>query len=249
MLAKIRDIVGESDCSTRVADLYTYGFDASIHHRMPEVVVRPRTTGQVSSLLRLANENGVPVLARGGGTGLCGSAVPLKGGIVLDMTKMDEIREIRVDDLYCIVGPGVIYDKLNEALAPKKFFFPPTPGSGEACTIGGMVATNASGMRAIKYGATRDYVLGLEVVLASGEVIRTGTKTIKNSSGYQLERLFVGSEGTLGVITEVTLRIAPKPKKAAMAVAAFDNLEKAGKCVSAIIAKPLIPSAIELMDR
>lgn len=249
LLAQIRDIVGESDFSTRVADLYVYGFDASIHHRNPDVIVRPRTTEQVSRILRLADENKIPVLARGGGTGLCGSAVPLEGGVVMDMTRMDEIKEIKVEDLYCVVGPGVIYDKLNEALAPNKFFFPPTPGSGEACTIGGMVATNASGMRAIKYGATRDYVLGLEVVLANGEVIRVGTKTIKNSSGYQLERLFVGSEGTLGVITEVTLKIAPRPKKSAMAVAAFDSLEKAGKCVSAIIAKPLIPSAIELMDK
>ncbi|MCQ5375120.1 MAG: FAD-binding oxidoreductase [Methanomassiliicoccales archaeon] len=249
LLAQIRSIVGEKNFSTRIADLYTYGFDASIHHRTPDVVVQPRTTEQVSRILRFANENRIPVLARGGGTGLCGSAVPIKGGIVMDMTKMNQIKEIRVEDLYCVVGPGVIYDKLNEALAPYGFFFPPTPGSGEACTIGGMVATNASGMRAIKYGATRDYVLGLEVVLANGEVIRTGTRTIKNSSGYQLERLFVGSEGTLGIITEVTLRIAPKPKKSAMAVAAFDSLEKAGRCVSAIIAKPLIPSAIELMDR
>jgi glycolate oxidase len=249
LLAQIRDIVGEDNFSTKIADLYVYGFDASIHHRNAEVIVRPTYTEQVSRVLKLANENKIAVLARGGGTGLCGSAVPLEGGIVMDMTRMNEIKEMRVEDLYCIVGPGVIYDKLNEALAPYKFFFPPTPGSGEACTIGGMVATNASGMRAIKYGATRDYVLGLEVVLANGEVTRVGTKTIKNSSGYQLERLFVGSEGTLGVITEVTLKIAPKPKKSAMAVAAFDSLEKAGKCVSAIIAKPLIPSAIELMDK
>jgi len=249
LLVQIKEIVGEGDFSTKIADLYVYGFDASIHHRNPEVIVRPKSTDQVSRILRLANKNKVPVLARGGGTGLCGSAVPLEGGIVMDMTRMNEIKEIRVGDLYCIVGPGVIYDKLNEALAPYKFFFPPTPGSGEACTIGGMVATNASGMRAIKYGATRDYVLGLEVVLANGEVMRVGTKTIKNSSGYQLERLFVGSEGTLGVITEVTLKVAPKPKKAAMVVAAFDSLEKAGKCVSAIIAKPMIPSAIELMDK
>jgi glycolate oxidase len=244
----IKAIAGEDNCSTRVADLYTYGFDASIHHRSPEIVVQPRSTEQVSSIVQLANERLIPILARGGGTGLCGSAVPIEGGIVLDMTRMNRIKEIRVEDLYCVVEPGVVYDRLMDALAPYKFSIPTAPGSGEACTMGGMVATNASGMRAIKYGAIRDYVLGLEVVLASGKVIQVGTRTLKNSSGYQLERLFVGSEGTLGIITELTLRIAPKAKKAAMIVAGFDTLEKAGKCVSRIIAKPLIPSAIEIMD-
>lgn len=245
---KIAEIVGEGGYSTREADLYTYGFDASIHHRSPEIVVQPRTTEQVSQLLRYANDGLIPVTARGGGTGLCGGAVPLKGGIVLDMTRMNAVREVRVEDLYCVAQAGVVYDRLMEALAPFKFSIPTAPGSGEACTIGGMVATNASGMRAIKYGAIRDYVLGLEVVLASGEVLRLGTRTMKNSSGYQLDRLMVGSEGTLGVITEATLRIVPKAKSAAMLVAGFDAVEKAGTCVSRIIAAPLTPSAIELMD-
>lgn len=244
----IEKIVGEGRCSTRVAELYAYGFDASIHHRSPDIVVQPTSTDQVSKVVKLANERKIPILARGGGTGLCGSAVPIRGGIVLDMTRMNAIKEIRVEDLYCVCQAGVVYDKLMEALAPFKFSIPTAPGSGEACTMGGMIATNASGMRAIKYGAMRDYVLGLEVVLASGEVINVGTRTLKNSSGYQLERLFVGSEGTLGIITEATLRIAPKAKKAAMIIAAFATLELAGRCVSKIIAKPLIPSAIELMD-
>ncbi len=161
---------------------------------------------------------------------------------------MNRIKDIRVEDLYCVVEPGVIYDKLNAALAKHGFWFPTTPGSGEACTIGGMVVTNASGMRAIKYGATRDYVLGLEVVMPTGEVIHTGTRTLKNSSGYQIDRLMVGSEGTLGIVTEITLKLAFKPKASAMTLAAFNSLEDAGKCVSGIIAKPLMPSAIELMD-
>lgn len=241
-------IVGEENCSTRIADLYTYGFDSSIHHHNPDVVVRPKSTSEVSALVRLAARVRIPVVPRGGGTGLCGAAVPIAGGMVMDLTRMNEIKEVRVNDLYCVVQAGVVYDRLNEALAPHKFFFPPSPGSGEACTIGGMVATNASGMRAVKYGATRDYVLGLEVVLADGSVMHTGTRTIKNSSGYQLERLFVGSEGTLGIITEVTLKVAPKPKKAAMVLAAFDRLEDAGACVSNLISIPLIPSATELMD-
>ncbi|MCE5297112.1 MAG: FAD-binding oxidoreductase [Euryarchaeota archaeon] len=246
---ELRGMVGEENVSISVADLYTYGFDASIYHRSPEAVVRPRTTEEVSRIVKLARAEGIAIVARGGGTGLCGSAVPLKGGIVMDMTRMDTIKEVRVEDLYCVVEAGVINDKLNERLAPHKFFFPTSPGSGEAATIGGMVATNASGMRAVKYGATRDYVLGLEVVLSDGSIIKTGTRTIKNSSGYQLERLFVGSEGTLGIITEITLRIAPRPKTTAMVMAGFRTLEDAGKCVSKLIATPLLPSATELMDR
>jgi glycolate oxidase len=248
-LNELSAIVGGSNVSTSVADLYTYGFDASIYHHSPEAVVRPRTADEVSKIVKLARAEGIAIVPRGGGTGLCGSAIPLKGGIVMDMTRMDTIKEIRVEDLYCVVEAGVINDKLNAKLAPYKFFFPTSPGSGEACTIGGMVATNASGMRAVKYGATRDYVLGLEVVLSDGSIIRTGTRTIKNSSGYQLERLFVGSEGTLGIITEITLKIAPKPKKTAMVMAGFKTLEDAGRCVSKLIATPLLPSATELMDR
>jgi len=248
LVREIAAIVGEGDCSTRAADLYTYGFDSSIYHHSPDVVVRPRNAEEVSALMRFASREGMPVVPRGGGTGLCGGAVPIRGGMVMDLSRMDRIKEIRVNDLYCVVEPGVVYDHLNDALAPRGFFFPPTPGSGEACTIGGMVATNASGMKAVKYGATRDYVLGLEVVLADGSLIHVGTNTIKNSSGYQLERLFVGSEGTLGIITEVTLKVAPRPLRAAMVLAAFDSLESAGACVSNLISVPLIPSATELMD-
>jgi glycolate oxidase len=248
LVKEMGSIVGKENLSTRIADLYTYGFDSSIHHHDPDVVVRPRSTSEVAQLVSLAAREGIPVVPRGGGTGLCGAAVPIHGGMVMDLTRMDVIKEVRVNDLYCVVQAGVVYDRLNEALAPYRFFFPPTPGSGEACTIGGMVATNASGMRAVKYGATRDYVLGLEVVLADGSIIHVGTNTIKNSSGYQLERLFVGSEGTLGVITEIILKVAPRPKSSAMVLAAFDRLEDAGACVSNLISVPLIPSATELMD-
>jgi glycolate oxidase len=248
IIGEIEGIVGKDGYSTDIADLYVYGFDASIHHRTPDIVVRPTTTEQVSAIVELANRTLTPVVPRGAGTAMCGHAVPLKGGIVLDLTAMNKIKDIRVEDLYCVVEPGVIYDQLNGELSKRGFWFPTTPGSAEACTIGGMVATNASGMRAIKYGATRDYVLGLEVVLPTGEIIHTGTRTLKNSSGYQLDRLMVGSEGTLGVITEVTLRFAVKPRASAMTVASFNSLVDAGRCVSNIIAKPLLPSAIELMD-
>lgn len=248
LVDEIEGIVGKERYSTDVADLYVYGFDASIHHKTPDIVVRPENAAQVSEIVKLANRALIPIVPRGAGTAMCGHTVPLKGGIILDLTAMNKIKELRIEDLYCVVEPGVIYDALNSELGKRGFWFPTTPGSAEACTIGGMVATNASGMRAIKYGATRDYVLGLEVVLPTGEIIHTGTRTLKNSSGYQLDRLMVGSEGTLGVITEVTLRFAVKPKASAMTVAAFNSLVDAGQCVSNIIAKPLLPSAIELMD-
>ncbi|MDH4123393.1 MAG: FAD-binding oxidoreductase [Thermoplasmata archaeon] len=247
-LSELKQIVGSTWCSTSVADLYDYSFDSSIHGSRPDVVVRPKTTEEVQKIVLLANEKKIPIISRGAGTAMCGHTVPIKGGIILDLTRMDEIEEVRVEDLYCRVQPGVIYDALNKVLGKKGFWFPTSPGSAEICTIGGMVATNASGMRAIKYGATRDHVLGMEIVMPTGEIMRTGTKTLKNASGYQIDRLMVGSEGTLGVITDITLKLTMKPQKVAMVLAAFDNVYDAGKCVANIISKPLIPSSIEIMD-
>jgi len=248
VMEQLRQAVGSDQIITSPAALYAYGFDASIHHRTPDVVVQPHGTEEVSDIVKIAYEHEIPVVARGSGTGLSGQAVPIEGGIVLDLSAMNRVLEVNVEDLYCIVEPGVIYGKLNQQLAPQKFFFPPSPGSSDVCTIGGMVACNASGMRAIKYGATRDYVLGLEVVLPDGSVAHMGTRTIKNSSGYQLEKLLVGSEGTLGVITRVTLRLLPLPKSRAIAIASFDDIEQAGQGISNIVASGLQPSGLEIMD-
>ena len=247
-LDELEKIVGKDRMSTRTADLYVYGFDASIHHKTPNAIVRPTSAKEVSEIVKLANRTRTPIVPRGAGTAMCGHTVPVKGGIVVDLTLMNKIKEIRIEDLYCVVEPGVIYDKLNAALSKHGFWFPTSPGSGEACTIGGMVVSNASGMRAIKYGATRDYVLGLEIVLPTGDIVHTGTRTLKNSSGYQIDRLMVGSEGTLGIVTEINLKLAFKPKASAMTLAAFNSVYDAGKCVSNIIKRPLMPSAIELMD-
>ena len=247
ILDRLQEIVSRDRIFTSKSDLYAYGFDASIHHAMPHVVVKPKSSNEVEEIVKVANEYSIPVVARGAGTALCGQAVPIHGGILLDMTGMNKIKEISIEDLYCVVEPGIIYAKLNEALAEYGFFFPPTPGSGDVCTIGGMIAVNASGMRAIKYGATRDYVLGLEIVFPYGKV-RFGSKTIKNSAGYQVERLIVGSEGTLGIITEATLRISPLPEKRAVALASFNDVIKAGEGVAAIIANGMLPSALEIMD-
>lgn len=248
VMEQIRQAVADEHLITSAAGLYAYGFDASIHHRTPDVVVRPRSTSEVSAIVKIAYEHEIPMVARGSGTALSGQAVPIRGGIVLDLSAMHRVLEVNVEDLYCVVEPGVIYGRLNKQLAPKKFFFPPSPGSSDVCSIGGMVACNASGMRAIKYGATRDYVLGLEVVLPDGSIAHMGTRTIKNSSGYQLEKLMVGSEGTLGVITKITLRLLPLPKSRAIAIASFDDLEQAGQGISNIVASGLQPSGLEIMD-
>jgi len=246
-LNKIINEIDGSRIFLKESDLYAYGFDASIHHAMPDIVIKPKNAEEVEKIVKIANEYRIPVIARGAGTALCGQAVPVHGGILLDMTGMNRIKEINVNDLYCVVEPGVIYASLNEELAKYGFFFPPTPGSGDVCTIGGMIAVNASGARAIKYGATRDYVLGLEVVFPYGRK-RLGGTTLKNSSGYQLERIIVGSEGTLGIITEATIRLAPLPEKRAVALLPFNDVIDAGKCVSKIISSGILPSSLEIMD-
>ena len=215
IIDSIEKIVGKEGYSTRVADLYTYGFDASIFHTTPEMIIQPRSTEQVSEVMKIADAYNIPVVPRGAGTGLCGSAVPIKGGIVMDMSRMNKVLQISVGDLWAEVEAGCVYNDFNAAIGKYGFFFPCNPGSAEACEIGGMVAANASGMRAVKYGATRDFVLGLTFVKANGEIVNAGTKTIKDSSGYQLARLLCGSEGTLGIITKVTIKLLAKPKSTA----------------------------------
>ena len=248
IIDSIEKIVGKEGYSTRVADLYTYGFDASIFHTTPEMIIQPRSTEQVSEVMKIADAYNIPVVPRGAGTGLCGSAVPIKGGIVMDMSRMNKVLQISVGDLWAEVEAGCVYNDFNAAIGKYGFFFPCNPGSAEACEIGGMVAANASGMRAVKYGATRDFVRGLTFVKANGEIVNAGTKTIKDSSGYQLARLLCGSEGTLGIITKVTIKLLAKPKSTASCLCSFNSVHDAGKCISAIIAEPLIPASCELMD-
>lgn len=248
IIERIEKVVGKDGYSVKPADLYTYGFDASIYHNTPDIVIQPKTTEEVSEIMKIAYAEKIPVVPRGAGTGLCGSAVPIKGGIVMAMQRMNKIKEISVADLWADVEVGCIYNDFNAELSKYGFIFPPSPGSAEACQLGGMVACNASGMRAVKYGATRDFVLGMTFVKSDGEIVRAGTRTIKDSSGYQLARLLCGSEGTLGIITEVTFKLIPKPKKSASCLCAFKNVMDAGQCIASIIAKPLIPASCELMD-
>ncbi len=242
------DIVGEENFSDSIIDLVSYSYDASVHEHRPVAAVWPLNTEQVSEILKLANAKQIPVTPRGAGTGLTGLAVPAQGGIVMDMVRMNKIMRISIEDRQAVVQPGVVYQDLQKALAPFNFFFPPDPASGKVSTLGGNVATNAGGVKGAKYGVTKDYVLGLEVVMADGQIMRTGSKCMKSVSGYDLTRLFVGSEGTLGVVTEITLKVNPKPTAVATAIATFPSIEDAGRAVTAIMHSGVIPSVCEVLD-
>jgi glycolate oxidase len=230
-------------------DLVSYSTDASTNQNRPLMAVWPTSTGQISGILAFCNERGIPVTARGAGTGLTGMAVPIEGGIVLDLCRMNRIKKLSIADRLAVVEPGVVFGDLAKALAPHGFCFPPDPSSGIVATLGGNVATNAGGLKGAKYGTTKDYVLGLEVVLANGQVMRTGGKTLKTSSGYNLTQLFVGSEGTLGVISEITLKINPLPTVFSTAMASFDNVEDAGRAITGIMQSGILPAVLEIMDR
>ena len=243
------DVVQERNYTENLLDMVSYSYDASEHSHRPSCGVWPEAAEQVAGVLRLANREKIPVIPRGAGTGLSGMAVPVKGGIVLDLSHLNRILEISIEDRLAVVQPGVVYNDFQEALAPFGFFFPPDPASGKASTLGGNVATNAGGLKGAKYGTTRDYVLGLQVVLPDGRIMKTGSRTMKSVSGYDLTRLFVGSEGTLGVVTEITLKISPEPTAASTALATFDDLEDAGHALTEVMHSRIIPSALEILGR
>jgi glycolate oxidase len=248
-IEKLKNIVGKDNVSDDIADLYVYASDASVHHALPTAIVRPRAIEQVQKIMRYANTNKIPIIPRGAGSGTSGHTVPIDGGIILDMKQMNKILEIKPEDMLVKVEPGVVDDDLNRALKPYGLFYPPAPASSRIATIGGEIAANASGVRSVKYGATRDYVYGMKVVLANGDLVNLGSNTRVHSSGYQLERLIVGSEGTLGVVVEATMGIRPLPKYRCLAVANFDTLKDAGNAISDIISSGCEPSMLELMDK
>jgi len=231
-------------------DTEPYRWDKTeyVHPGQPLAVVFPRSTADVSSVMRLAAEHHVPIVPRGAGTGLSGGAIAVEGAISVVMTGMDGIIEIDTGDLLTVCQPGVVNADLGRAVAEHGLFYPPDPASYETCTIGGNLAENAGGLRCVKYGVTRDYVLGLEVVLADGEVIRTGGRTAKDVMGYDLTHLFVGSEGTLGIITEATLRLLPQPAPKLTLLAFFAGVREAGVAVSRMTSAGLVPVTLELMD-
>lgn len=222
--------------------------ELSLEQYPPEVVVFPSSTEEVSRILAYCHGRNIPVTPRGAGTGLCGGAVPLCGGVVLVTTKMNRILEIDQENLMAVVEPGVLLMELQNSVEALDLFYPPDPGEKTA-TIGGNVSTNAGGMRAIKYGVTRDFVLGLEVVLPDGRVIETGGKVYKNSSGYSITDLLIGAEGTLGIITRIILRLLPKPKRQLSLVVPFDDLTPAVAAVPKILSAGEIPAALEFFQR
>jgi glycolate oxidase len=249
IIKEISNIVGDDNVYSGAVECIPYSRDNSVHSGVPDVVVFARTTEQISAIMRLANQQKVPVTVQGSGTATTGASLPVKGGILLDVHRMNNILEINKDDFYARVEPGVICMDLNKALAKHGLMFPPNPGSELIATIGGMMSTNSSGHRAVKYGTARDYVKALEVVLADGTIITTGSITPKSSMGYDLNHVFASSEGTLGVITEITVKIQSVPEFNALALAIFNDLEAAGKAVTDIIASGIQLTACEIMDK
>jgi glycolate oxidase len=234
--------------STDKEELFCYGFDASSTEGAPSAVVRPVNTAEVSEVAAFAFKNNIPIVPRGAGTGMTGGAVPMKDTIILSLEGMNRIIDIDEHNMVAIVEPGVINSHLQEKLEEKGLFYPPDPASMKFCTLGGNVAENAGGPSAIKYGVTKDYVLGLETVLPDGRILMTGGKTCKGVVGYDLTRLLVGSEGTLGIITKIFLRVLPMPEETTTLLCTFSKLDDAAQTVSRITSSSIIPRTLEFMD-
>ncbi|MEA2318029.1 MAG: glycolate oxidase [Solirubrobacteraceae bacterium] len=243
-------VVGADHVRDDAGALLTFSTDATpLQRGAPDIVVFPGSAEEVAAVLRIADERRVPVVPRGSGTNLSAGTVPHRGGIVLVLTRMDRIREISPDDLVAVCEPGVRTIELAQAAAEQKLLFPPDPGSHTTATIGGNVAECSGGLRALKYGVTRDYVLGVEAVLATGEIIRSGGRLVKDVAGYDLRRLLCGSEGTLAVMTELTLRLMPAPEESGTGMAYFADLADAARAVSRVLSSGVLPVTLEFLDR
>jgi glycolate oxidase len=249
ILEQIKLIVGAEYVFTDQESFEKYGSDETEKlHYSPAVVVKPRKAEEISALMHLANKHLIPVTPRGAGTGLTGGALPHLGGLVIAMERFNQILEIDERNLQVTTEPGVITEVLQNAVKEKGLFYPPDPASKGSCFIGGNISENSGGPKAVKYGVVKDYVLNLEIVLPTGEIIWTGSNVLKNATGYNLTQLIVGSEGTLGIVTKIVLRLIPHPKFDLLMLAPFDSLEKASEAVSAIFRAGITPSAMELME-
>src|SRR5213078_4863864 len=247
--SELRQLLADDIVADDAQTLAEHSGDKWFAHEAPEVVVFARSSDDVRKLLQFANENKIPVTARGAGYGYVGSCVPSRRGIVLSFVRMNQIKEINFADAIAVVEAGVITGELKRAARSKKLFYPPDPASFEHCTIGGNVATNAGGPRCLKYGVTRNYITGLEVVLANGDLLRTGGRVHKNKTGFDLIGLFVGSEGMLGVVTEVTVKLLPLPPARATLSASFSTMSEAATTVQQIFAAGFLPSSLEIADK
>ncbi|MFZ5646346.1 MAG: FAD-binding oxidoreductase [Bacillota bacterium] len=245
------NLLGKERVIIRPEELICYSYDATpdLPSGQPLAVVFPESVEQVKGVVEIARRHAVPVYPRGSGTNLSGGSVPLDRGIVLSTVKMNKILEIDADNLTATVQPGVIIQALNDAVSPYGLIYPPDPGTVATATMGGSVAECSGGLRGLKYGVTKHYVMGLQVVLADGQVARFGGKTVKNVTGYDLVKLFTGSEGTLGIITEITARLIPAPQARRTMMAVFGRLEDAGEAVADIVRQKVIPATLEIMDR
>ena len=246
---KLQCIVGKSNCSRKKEDLACYGYDATAQFYLPEAVVFPETAEEISQILSIAGKYGFPVIPRGAGSGLTGGSLAVNGGVVLSTSRLNRIHLIDKENLCARVEPGVITSHFHAAVEKEGLFYPPDPASSDFSTLGGNLAECAGGPRAVKYGVTRDYVLGLKVVIPTGETIKTGVQTVKGVVGYDLTRLMVGSEGTLGIITEMTLKLLARPESVRTMVAVFDEMETAAVAVSEIIKEGTLPRTVEYMDQ
>jgi len=246
---KFREIVGNKFYLDSVEDLISYSYDSSVDEAMPEAVLMPETTEQVSAIMKLANEEEIPVTPRGAGTNLSGGTVPLQGGIVLVLTRMNRFIELNKENRYAVVEAGYTNLALQEKVKAAGLFYPPDPASWAVSTLGGNVGENAGGPRGVKYGVTRDWILGLKAVLADGRIINAGGVTAKNVTGIDLISLFTGSEGCLGIVTEITVKLIPLPPFQQSIQAFFPELDRASKTVARIIGSGIVPVALELMDK
>jgi glycolate oxidase len=249
IIEQFKNIVGEAFLLTDTESIEKYGKDETENlFYAPEVITKPRTAQEISALIKICNEHIIPVTPRGGGTGLTGGALPHFGGLVISMERFNEILEIDERNLQVTTEPGVITEVLQNTVKEKGLFYPPDPASKGSCFIGGNISENSGGPKAVKYGVVKDYVLNLEVVLPTGEIIWTGSNVLKNATGYNITQLIVGSEGTLGIVTKIVLRLIPHPKFDLLLLAPFNSLEKASEAVSAIFRAGITPSAMELME-
>ena len=249
LLQQIKEMIGEAYVFADEESLHHYSHDETEHLKyLPEVVIKPRTAQEISEVMKLCNEHLIPVTPRGGGTGLSGGALPHKGGVLISMERFNTILTIDERNGQVITEPGVITEVLQNAVKERGLFYPPDPSSRGSCFIGGNIAENSGGPKAVKYGVVKDYVLNLEVVLPTGEIIWTGANVLKNSTGYNLTQLMVGSEGTLGIVTKIVLKLIPHPAHDLLMLVPFASLEKASEAVSAIFRAGFTPSAMELVE-
>jgi glycolate oxidase len=248
--ANLIKIVGESNYLDSNEDRITYSYDGTpILTNLPDAIIRPGSVKELSKIVKIANEEKISIVPRGSGTGLSGGSIPVDNSIVISLNHWKNILEIDEANLTISVEPGVVTGRIHSETESLGLFYPPDPGSAAICTIGGNVAENAGGIRGLKYGVTKEYVMGLEVCTPTGEIIKTGGKVVKDVAGYNLKDLFVGSEGTLGIITKILLKLIPYPEKTKTILVYFSTLEDAATTVSGIIAEKILPSALEFLDR